>query len=935
MPFDNYKNFVLVTVPQGYEASDTSVTLSPEDIARLPAAPFNLTWWDSTNYSTPSLDPNREIVRVSAPPSGTLVSINRAQENTTATDKNTPDATYSMLAAATEKFFADLEAEIAVLFAGDAAFDARLDTAEGAITTLQAADVALDTRVDALEAGGGGSSQEIDVTAAPYNALGDGVEFLDGVSTASSTTFTSATANFTAADIGKRIWIERVGPAGAFGDFEYGGAPMRAPLVTTITARANATTITVAAAPQVSLTALRFLYGSDDTAALQSAFDDLNPFGGQKLLLPPRIYFTSGPLTIQRYNGDMDWHYGGTKSAVILISGYGATIMCHTNNNFIQIAPNTQESFFHSPIIEGLRFEGIAGAAQTAISLECTFGAVVRDVRILRVGIGMELRGMLHGYVTNCIVDYFMTYGVVLGNSVVFPGGMVTNVSIVDTVRCGPASPALASFYLEDTDMCELLNCVSESAWATSMVACVHFKTLTLASYARRFKVENFYSEIHPLSGAVIKVISNGSTIIEGLHRYKEPGAPLVDVTGSAASSVVVRDLKVIKADGADVNEWVRFKQDAADSVGWLFENAGEFATSEARDLSEPEFWSGGVVPAKLTHIEPGRVITTGAGSSALPAPEILTATCGAPTTSTLALTFDQTVKAPDYLQGVSVKVNGTARTITSATRQANKAMIYYVLSSPIIGTDTITFSYVAEDGFIESASTGLNFASFTDNAVTNVIGVVVLLHDTFTDADNTLLQAHTMNVGPGWTAVTLFRSLPDMHGAPLPEPRAGLPPRIISNIVETRQDNNVAYDFLVDAGVSDFIAEIDVMFSRANIAASAGLSCSFFKLIRYVDSNNFWALGFTDAVNSNVLIYRNVAGVFSLINSRTQAIVADTPYKMIVSAISADWEFTIAGTTMSFTDSAHQTATKVGLEFVTNAAFPVKADNFRVIAVP
>jgi hypothetical protein len=450
----------------------------------------------------------------------------------------------------------------------------------------------------------------IDVTASPYNALGDVVEFLDGVSTASSTTFTSATANFTDADVGKRIWIEKVGPASGFGNAEYGGAPLRAIIVTTITGRTNATTITVGTAPQVSLTGLRFLYGSDDTAALQSAFNDLDPFGGQVLLFPAgRIFFTSAALTIQRYNGDMDWRYGGTRSAVILVSGYGATIMCHTSNAFIQIAPSTQESCFHTPVIEGLHFEGVGGTAQTAIELHWTFGLVIRDIRIIRVGIGMDLRGALHGYVKNCIVDYFMTYGMVLASSPL-SGGLVTNVTIVDTVRCGPASTALASFYLEETDMCELLNCVSESSWATSMVADVNFITLTLASYARRFKVENFYSEIHPLSGAVIKVISNGTTIIEGLHRHVNPMAPLVDVTGSSGSSVVVRDLKVIKPDGAAVNEWILFKQNAANTVGWLFENAGEFATGESRDLTaNTAFWVGGTLPNKVTQIEPGRVV--------------------------------------------------------------------------------------------------------------------------------------------------------------------------------------------------------------------------------------------------------------------------------------------------------------------------------------
>lgn len=126
VPFDNYKNFVRVTVPEGYDAAATSVTLSSADIARLPAPPFDLTWWDSTNYPDPSLDPNREIVRVTAAPIGDVITFARAQQNTAATDKNTADATYSMLSGINEKFFADLQGEFDALNARVVALEAAL-----------------------------------------------------------------------------------------------------------------------------------------------------------------------------------------------------------------------------------------------------------------------------------------------------------------------------------------------------------------------------------------------------------------------------------------------------------------------------------------------------------------------------------------------------------------------------------------------------------------------------------------------------------------------------------------------------------------------------------------------------------------------------------------------------------------------------------------
>jgi hypothetical protein len=73
----------------------------------------------------------------------------------------------------------------------------------------------------------------------------DLIIFRDGVATATSTTFTSATANFTAKDAGKEITIVGAGAAGAT-------------LVTTISAVTNSTTITLGASASTSVTAATF-----------------------------------------------------------------------------------------------------------------------------------------------------------------------------------------------------------------------------------------------------------------------------------------------------------------------------------------------------------------------------------------------------------------------------------------------------------------------------------------------------------------------------------------------------------------------------------------------------------------------------------------------------------------------------------------------------
>ncbi|MDE2439140.1 MAG: hypothetical protein KGN01_07175, partial [Patescibacteria group bacterium] len=102
MSIDNAKNFSKVTVSAGYDAVATSIVLSTGDGAKLPTAPFNVVWWDSTTYSDPSDDPNVEIVRVTNIATDTLT-VTRAQESTSASTKNTVGKTYKMIACLTAK----------------------------------------------------------------------------------------------------------------------------------------------------------------------------------------------------------------------------------------------------------------------------------------------------------------------------------------------------------------------------------------------------------------------------------------------------------------------------------------------------------------------------------------------------------------------------------------------------------------------------------------------------------------------------------------------------------------------------------------------------------------------------------------------------------------------------------------------------------------
>lgn len=112
-----------------------------------------------------------------------------------------------------------------------------------------------------------------------YGAIEDAKRIFDGAITAASTTFTSASANFTAADVGKSIRVNYAGPAGI-------------DLVTTIAGFTNSTTVTLSNAASSTVSADTAVYGTDNTVAIQKAIDTCFKHGGGTVLVPNRTdYF--------------------------------------------------------------------------------------------------------------------------------------------------------------------------------------------------------------------------------------------------------------------------------------------------------------------------------------------------------------------------------------------------------------------------------------------------------------------------------------------------------------------------------------------------------------------------------------------------------------------------------------------------------------------
>lgn len=142
--------------------------------------------------------------------------------------------------------------------------------------------------------GGGGSSTPawvFDVTKGPFSAKGDGQVVGDGAMGSGSAILTSATANFTANDVGKAISVKGAGAAGV------------TTLVTTIASRQSSTQVTLTAANASSgaVSSAVAIWGTDDTAAIQAAVNAaetyLNSHTYAQVYFPPRPYIVAGPLS--------------------------------------------------------------------------------------------------------------------------------------------------------------------------------------------------------------------------------------------------------------------------------------------------------------------------------------------------------------------------------------------------------------------------------------------------------------------------------------------------------------------------------------------------------------------------------------------------------------------------------------------------------------
>jgi len=183
-----------------------------------------------------------------------------------------------------------------------------------------------------------------------YGAAGDGVELVDGSVTNADKTFTSATASFTSADVGKVITIQ-------------GAGGTNIDLTTTIASVTSATEVELTDAAGATVDTVRFTYGTDDTTEIQAAIDAIgalattgNNIGAAgTIFFPAGIYIVNGGFT-QVDNSQLGLPTIDFGDPYVAITLQGSGIASHngaSNNGSIIFSTNTSAVDGSYSIISG------------------------------------------------------------------------------------------------------------------------------------------------------------------------------------------------------------------------------------------------------------------------------------------------------------------------------------------------------------------------------------------------------------------------------------------------------------------------------------------------------------------------------------------------------------------------------------------------------
>lgn len=173
------ENFGLVEVSIGYNAAAVSIALTAGHGSRLPTTTggytYPMTWWNATDYAHAALDPNKEIVLVTARSTDTLT-VTRAHEGTSASTKNTADKTYYMSLGITKAMWESLHTPTQWFQGLQLQTHSDSDVAHKQVELVDVDSIIMDDGVELRNDNGEWSGKLADITVSGAGGLDSGAE---------------------------------------------------------------------------------------------------------------------------------------------------------------------------------------------------------------------------------------------------------------------------------------------------------------------------------------------------------------------------------------------------------------------------------------------------------------------------------------------------------------------------------------------------------------------------------------------------------------------------------------------------------------------------------------------------------------------------------------------------------------------------------------
>lgn len=187
-------------------------------------------------------------------------------------------------------------------------------SAGGQITLVDGRGNGIGTSSNPLYVTGGANDSSIVFNVkTQYGAKGDGTYLFDGAITSGDATFTSATASFTTADIGKVITITDAGGANT-------------DLTSTISSINSSTSVEIGTTASATVTGAYTCYGTDDTTAIRNAVAAISNLSNPQAT----VYFPAGTYIV---NGNYD-QTNSSQIAAPTITLDSTTLKTHTKIRF-------------------------------------------------------------------------------------------------------------------------------------------------------------------------------------------------------------------------------------------------------------------------------------------------------------------------------------------------------------------------------------------------------------------------------------------------------------------------------------------------------------------------------------------------------------------------------------------------------------------------